>query len=334
MATMQDVAKKARVSVTTVSRVLNGDPRVNAATRARVEHWITTMGYQPNLMARSLRRQTSRVVGLVVDTLKNPFTAELSQGLAAHLDAAGYQLILADTQRQASRGPDMVQMLAQRGVDGILYAAGWEDGPETLAVACGLLAKSGVPTVMVGNYLRTVPSVFVDHRQGTRDAVAYLHQLGHQYLVFVSGAQDTETSRLRQQGFLQAAAEWPQVSATIYPSRGSLAGAAAIVHDILTHAPQTTAIVAASDYLAAGILSGLFDHACRVPQDMSVIGFDNVQMSQFLCPALTTMDADIPQLATLACEHLALLLQEPAQPPPPSPLIPRLVVRHSVGPPR
>lgn len=331
MATMQDVAKKARVSVTTVSRVLNGDPRVKAATRERVEQIMASMEYQPNLMARSLRRQSSRVIGLVVDTLKNPFTAELSQGLAVHLDTAGYQLILADTQRQSQQGPRLIQMLAQRGVDGILYAAGWEEDPESLAVECRILQRSHIPTVIVGNILRTVPSISVDHDQGIREAVAYLHQLGHQHIVFVSGANETETTRLRRKGFRDAADAFGLPVYPVYASYGSLNGATGVVRDILTNSPRTTAIVAASDYMALGILHGLYDKSYQVPRDMSVIGFDNVQISQFLCPALTTMDTDIPHLASKSCERLFTLIADPLLSVEPLLMPPQLVIRQSTG---
>ncbi len=334
MTTMQDVAKKARVSITTVSRVLNGDARVKADTRSRVERVMASMGYQPNLMARALRQQSSRVIGLVVDTLKNPFTAELSQGVADHLDATGYQLILADTQRQSQKGPRLLQMLAQRGVDGILYAAGWETDADSLTVECRIIQRNQIPTVIVGNALPTVTSVSIDHRQGIRDALTHLYGLGHRHVAFVSGAGETETTRLRRQGFVDTAKALGLRMNSVYASHGSLRAATTVVDTILQNAPGTTAIVAASDYIAVGILHGLFTKAYQVPRDISVIGFDNVQISQFLCPALTTIDADIPQLASAACERLYSLITDPALSVDPLVLVPQLVRRQSTGVPR
>jgi DNA-binding LacI/PurR family transcriptional regulator len=188
--------------------------------------------------------------------------------------------------------------------------------------------------VIVGNALHSVPSVSIDHHQGIRDAVTHLHQLGHEHIAFVSGAGETETTRLRRQGFLDAAEALGLFTSSVYASYGSLSGATTVAEDILKTAPRTTAIVAASDYVAVGVLHGLFDKAYQVPRDISVIGFDNVQISQFLCPALTTMDADIPQLASVACERLYSLMTDPASSPDPLVLAPHLVLRQSTGIPR
>ncbi|SMC05780.1 transcriptional regulator, LacI family [Sulfobacillus thermosulfidooxidans DSM 9293] len=334
MSTMQDVAKRAHVSVTTVSRVLNGDSRVKADTRARVERVMAAMGYQPNLVARSLRRQSSHVIGLIVDTLDNPFTAELSQALTAHLSQAGYQLILADTERQSQHGPAMLRMLAQRGVDGILFAAGWDKDPEPLAVECGILQRNGIPTIIVGNILQSVPSIAVDHYGGTRKAVDYLYQLGHKHIAFISGAHETETSRLRRQGFIEATRTLGIEQALVFSSYGSPKRASQIVRELVSSSPLITAIVAASDYVAIGVLHGLYNLGLNVPRDMSVFGFDNVKMSQFLCPALTTIDGEIDKLAHQAWTMIYELMQDPMAHNNPEVLAPHVVVRESTYRPR
>lgn len=164
--------------------------------------------------------------------------------------------------------------------------------------------------------------------------VAHLYHLGHRHIAFVSGAGETETTRLRRQGFMDAAEALRICPSSVYASHGSLTGATSVVDDILKHTPRTTAIVTASDYVAVGILHGLFEKSYKVPRDISVIGFDNVQISQFLCPALTTMDADIPQLASVVCERLYSLMIDPITSIEPVLLAPQLVRRQSTGVPR
>ena len=237
MATMQDVAKRARVSVTTVSRVLNHDARVKPETRERVERIMALMHYEPNLTARALRQQSSHVVGLVVDTLRNPFTAELSQEVAMQLKASDYQLILVNTERQEDQGRLLLKMLAQRGVDGILYAAGWGHDAESLAVECGVLRHDGIPTILMGNALRTVPSVTVDHFRGMGESVRYLYGLGHRRIAYVSGAPDTATTELRRNGFRQATAECGIDTSFLYEAQDQFPRAAAIAQDIMALRP-------------------------------------------------------------------------------------------------
>jgi LacI family transcriptional regulator len=332
MATMQDVAKRARVSITTVSRVLNGDPRVKAETRARVEAVISATGYQPNLMARALRQQKSGVIGLVVDTLANPFTAELGQAVSGELESAGYQLVLADTHRRPHKASEFLQVLAQRGVDGILYAAGWDTNPEELAVQCQMLQKSQIPVVVVGNILPSVTSVSVDHRQGVAKAVRYLYSRGHRHLAFVGGAQNSETTRLREQGYIEAT-QALGINSRLYTSRGLLATANEAAVRVPREFPEVTALVAASDYVAVGILHGLFVGGYQVPRDVSVIGFDNIDISQFLCPALTTVTADIPRMAEIACARLYSAMTEPQTLSSSVTVEPQIVERQSSGPP-
>ncbi len=334
MATMQDVARRAQVSVTTVSRVLNHDQRVKRETRERVEKIMALLEYETNLTARSLRQHSSHVIGLVVDTLRNPFTAELSQEVAVHLKDSGYELILANTERDEDQGRFLLKVLAQRGVDGILYAAGWGRNAEILAVECGVLWHEGIPTIMVGNALATVPSVAVDHTRGIGLGVRYLYELGHRRVAYVSGAPNTSTTELRRTGFIQAAEQYGLDASPIFDGHGLLPGAAEITREILHDHSHPTAILVASDYLAMGVLHGLNDLRCHIPQDMSVVGFDNILSSQFMCPALTTVDASINAMAAMACAKLISARTNPGREIPSDLLEPRLIDRDSAAPPK
>lgn len=337
MGSIYDVAKKARVSPSTVSRVVNGDARVRAETRQRVNQALVEVGYEPNLLARSLRRRSSQMIGLMVDTLANPFVAELAQAIADALTQAGYFLTLSSTERQADRLLGQMDMFARRGVDGILLATSTGTHGAEVAARCAVLAERGIPSVAVGWAIPTLSAVLPDHASAMAMAVRHLRDLGHERLAFLAGPEASYISVQRQAGFFQAMADANSSRAdpVVIPTGGDPARAATLLAQMV-HSRHITAIVAASDFLASGALQAAHCLGWTVPRDLSVVGCDDTTLAALAVPPLTTVDISRTRMAQLAVRRLLGQLQAPTRHPDPVvDTVPvRLVVRSSTCAPR
>lgn len=335
MGSIYDVAKKARVSPSTVSRVVNGDARVRAETRQRVKQALAEVGYEPNLLARSLRRRSSQMIGLMVDTLANPFVAELAQAIADALTRAGYFLTLSSTERQSDRLLGHMDMFARRGVDGILLATSTGSHGAEVAARCAVLAQRGIPSVAVGWSVPTLSAVLPDHAAAMALAVGHLRELGHERLAFLAGPEASYISVQRQAGFLQAIADGGAPEPVVIPTGGDPRRAAVLLAQTV-EVNGITGIVAASDFLASGALQAAHGLGWTVPRDLSVVGCDNTALAAMAVPPLTTVDISRGLMAELAVRRLVGWLDGTDRPPEPVvETVPvQLVLRSSTAEPR
>lgn len=327
---MADVARLAGVSMKTVSRVVNDAPNVRDSVRARVNDAIAHLGFRPNAAARALASQRSRVIGIVSmgSSLYGP--SEQLFGLERSARDAGYSVEIVTT--AGGSGRDVVAAAARlldHGVDAIALAAPLVDvdldAPEFREVPC---VAVGDP-VPVPDHVRTV---VCDQRAGAASAVVHLLQLGHRTVWHVSGPCSWQSSRVREEGWREALrdAQSPvpePLRGDWTPSSGYAAGR------VLAERPDVTAVFTANDHMATGLLRAFWEQGRQVPEDVSVVGFDDAPESAFLVPPLTTVRQEFGHITSRAIGELVRSITEAGRAVEESVVLPvDLVVRASSGP--
>lgn len=324
---MQEVAQRAGVSKTTVSHVLNQTRFVEAATVARVQQAMQELGYRPNLLARSLRRQETKTIGLITPDNANVYWAEFARVVEGAGFAAGYIVLLCNSEWSAERECKYVETLLARQIDGIILAA-TSTRLDTLADI--MAAKLPVVVVNTIPAAPAVSAVRVDDWRGGYLAGAHLIRLGHRKVGCISTMQEYG-AQTRKQGFQHAFTEAGLDPATIAIAEGdfSFASGEAAAAALLQRQPDLTALFAVNDNMALGAYKTLHRRQRRVPDDVSVIGFDNIAYATAVTPELTTIAQPITALGETAFTLLLKKLDDPASPPEAVVLQPTLVERQS-----
>jgi LacI family transcriptional regulator, galactose operon repressor len=330
--TLQEVAKRAKVSSATVSRVLNNTGRVREVARVRVLRAIDELNYHPNLHARTLARGRSRTLGLIVSNLKNPFFLDIFQALEADAHAKGFEVMVANTDYRPEQLLTHAQLMQGRRVAGIAVIVS-EMEPTLID---GLL-ESRIPIVFydVGVAARHCLNIRTDYAQGMRRAVEYLYSLGHRHLAFVGHHTTLAPLHVRQRSFVDAVRQCCGDAArtAVAAEEDSPAGGLHATRQLLASGFKPTAIVCVNDFMALGVSKALREMGLAVPQDVSVVGCDNISLSEFASPPLTTINIPRGRIGHLVGEALMpegdasrLWGQEVA-------IEPELIVRDSTGPP-
>src|SRR5579859_2558256 len=295
--TMRDVAKRARVSKTTVSHVLNGTRYVEPATETRVRQAMRELGYRPNLLARSFRRRETRTIGLLIPSIASPYWAELAQVIERAGYAAGYGVLLGTSNWSVDLEREYLQLLLAKQIDGIVLAATTPNG-----AMFNEILTAHVPSVVLNQIPadRAVSGVLVDNYRGGYLAGEYLARLGHRQVGCIrlppTAGQDGRGAGFRQ-AYTDAGIALPD-SAFIdgdYEYRG---GETAVQY-LLDRHPGTTAVFAATDHMALGVIKGLQRARRQVPDDVSVIGFDNISYATAITPELTTIAQPIARMGEM-----------------------------------
>ncbi|WP_199036541.1 LacI family DNA-binding transcriptional regulator [Glycomyces salinus] len=312
--TLEQVAERAGVSRATVSRVVNGQTTVAEHLRKAVEEAASDMGYVPHAAARSLVTQRTDSVALIVPEAPtrvfsdDQFFPGVIRGVAAELDAAGKLLVLMTT--GSAEGRDRVERYAVGGhVDGVMFASLHDADPLP-----ELIVRRGVPVVVNGMLPHsTVPYIDVDHVGGVRKAVEYLLARGRTRIATVAGPQDMVAGRGRLAGYRAALAAADRRAIVAVGDFTAQSGLDAM-RQLLSDEPDLDAVFAASDLMAHGALIALREAGRRVPEDVAVVGFDDIAMASYSEPPLTTVRQPITDIGrTLALHMLALLAGEPVQ---------------------
>ena len=316
--TIADVAQLAGVSKSTVSRVLSGNAEyMRDETRQRVEQAIAQLGYRPSSVARSLVSKRTFTAGMLVSDIANPFYPEVINGVEDVALGKDYNIFLCGTNYDMDRGMTFVRLLIDRQVDGVLIMSstmsdGWVQE----------LAQHNVPVVVLDwephDISGTVGAISVNFEPGIRAAVDHLVALGHRRIAHVSGPPHLRTSHLRQEAFLQAVAAHNLDPQNITLIEGNLridGGKRALTH-LLRLPERPTAVFAANDLMAMGIVRAARANGLRVPCDLSVIGLDNIWLIEDMEPPLTTVALPRYEIGQLAMQMLLDLLHKPdiAQP--------------------
>jgi DNA-binding LacI/PurR family transcriptional regulator len=325
--TVHDVAARSGVSIATVSRTLREPHRVSDNTRARVLAAVQDLGYRPNRAASSLRRGRTGVIALVVPDIENPYFASLTKGAQALARARGYGLVVVDSTEDADVETDEIAALRSQ-IDGIILASSrLSDGRLAEAVAgisCVLINRSIADPGIVA------PTVTIDEHAGGGAALMHLHALGHRRVAYVGGPERSWSQGRRREGIRHAASDLGdvdllEVSGYAPDADGGRAAAKAVL------AEKPTAVIAYNDLVALGLLARLSEAGVRVPEQISLVGFDNTFVTELSSPRLTSVGADLRSFGEMA---LTLLLDQIDHPDdsraaPHRELMPRLVIRDS-----
>ncbi len=310
MPTQRDVARRARVSTASVSRVLNREPVVSDAIRERVETAIRDLNYKPNRIARSLRCKRTRIIALVVNSIANPYASEISQGVEGFLSPRGYDLFLYNADQDHRKGLSCLEGLPSRMVDGVIYAASGLDLADALQAQMNRLAAMDIPTVMVSWSLPGVHAVISDDRAGMAAAVRHLVELGHSRVAFLTGPPGSAVTEDRCAGFLEAMAAHGREVLPDLMQRADcrMDMAAAVTGRLLNRRPAPTAIIAGNDVMALGALYAAQQRGVKVPEELSVVGFDDIAFTAYTMPPLTTVHVPKQRIGEAAARRLLALI--------------------------
>jgi LacI family transcriptional regulator, galactose operon repressor len=332
-ATLRDVAAEARVHPATASRALNPETRilVSEDTARRVTAAAERLGYRPNPVARSLRTRRSHTVGVLIPDLNNPLFPPIVRGLEDKLAAAGYVALIGNTDADADRERTLFEQMRARHVDGFAMATATLHD-QLLADA----AEVGVPVVLMNRLAPdySFPSVSVDNEQGARMAVSHLARLGHTRIAHIAGPQEASTGLSRLRGFRDGMAAHElkvDESLIVYAARYTVEEGIRCCRELLARYPGFTAVAAANDMLAVGCYTAFDERSVRCPDDISLIGFNDMPFIDRLKPPLTTVRFPHYQLGTEAAQLLLERISGGEGPVKILYLAPELVVRGSTS---
>jgi LacI family transcriptional regulator len=322
------VAKLSGVSFQTVSRVVNNSPDVASKTRRQVLQAIETLGYQPNLVARGLKTGQSMVLEMITFGVDTFVPRELMEALGRAADANGYRIVFSDI---ITDNPDAVNSilprLNSRMCDGALITS-----PVEIAAFDQLVeAYPSVPIVQIRNKRGSkYPSVIVDQTAGSQMATQHLIDLGHRHIAEISGPLYWHEALSRHESYLMTLAQHGLASAAFVETVGWMPphGYEA-VHMLLDQGAEFTAIVAANDYLALGAILALSERGLHVPDDVSIVGFDDTPEAAFFMPPLTTIRQDYEGLGRQAIQYIMEIINNPETPAHQRVLMPQLINRKS-----
>jgi len=331
--TLRDVAERVGVSVQTVSAVVNDKPGITAETRARVLRAVQELGYRPYSIARSLRTGQTRTLALIVPDIANPFCATLASVSEDYAHRFGYNLTVHNTHDDAARETHHLQSLTQRWTDGVLFMAA-----EDRMASLDILQAAGIPAVAVDHIPLDYggPGVKIDNVRAGRIAAEHLLDLGHTRIAHITGPLRLDLARDRMAGFQQAiAARGLDPAPHASGARGwRCASGFDAMRELLACQPRPTAVFAANDRMAIGALSALHQAGLRAPDDVSIVGLDDIEVAAYQTPPLTTISQPFAEMATLALQILLALIEHGEAAQPRVVIDPVLIVRQSAAPPR
>jgi LacI family transcriptional regulator len=328
MTTIREVAESAGVSYATVSHVINNTRLVSHETRERVLTAMEQLNYRPNALARSLRQGKTNTIGLVLPDSANPFFAEISRGIEDEAFKRGYSVFLCNTELDIQRELFYVDVLSKKQVDGIIFVAAGDQ-----ADSLDFLLRRNMPVVMID---RDVPNVEVDavltdHKLGGFLATRHLIELGHKRIACIAGPSSITPSAERITGYRRALEE----AGISYDENLVLRGdyhaqsGLEITHSILKMNLRPTAIFALNDLMALGALRAAAEADCSVPDDLAVVGYDDLEIARFTNPPLTTISQPKKAIGAQAVSLLVDRMSQKSRAPSRLVLPPELVIRRS-----
>jgi len=329
MATVLDVAKRAGVSPMTVSRVVNGSGPVSPKLRARVEKALKETGYVPNSVARNLRTKRTDTIGLVMPDITNPFFTHVVRGMEVAAREAGLLLLLTNTDQRPDEEARVVSMLLQRQVDGMLaIPAG------TCADTVRLCKDAGVPLVIVDRRPElpgTIDVVRADAEGGAYELGKLLAGLGHRHLAVITGPEYVPTAVDRAVGFAKAVEEEGLLPPVVVYGDFSLESGHDMTMELMKHDPRPTAIFAANNFLAIGTQHAVEELGLRVPEDVALVGLDDLPAEMVTFPFLTVAAQPAEEMGRRAVGLLIRRIREPGATPEEILLPTELTIRRSSG---
>jgi DNA-binding LacI/PurR family transcriptional regulator len=329
---LDEVAKRASVSTATVSRVLSGSATVKNSTKVRVMKAVADLKYHPNLHARSLAGGRSRTIGVIVSNLDNPFFLDIYRAVETDCHSSGYEVLIANTAYSGDQLVASVRLMLGRRVAGM--AAIVSEMQDHIVQE---LSESNIPIVFydAGSAGGNITNIRVNYRKGIERIVEYLSALGHEHLAFIGHHAALGPIRERQRALIDTVQRiCPYANVQMALDSDSLEGGRQATREILRSGNTPTALICVNDLMAVGALKELRERGLRVPEDISVTGFDNVTLSEFCYPVLTTVHVPRDRIGHILFSSLApdasriqTLGKEIL-------IDPEFMVRDSTGPPR
>lgn len=312
--TIRDVAKLANVSISTVSRVMNAPDTVAEDKKRRVQAAIDRLTYRPNALARGLIYKKTDTLGVVIPDIRNPYYAELIRGMEDASKRLGYSLIICNTDRSHERLFAYLAKFSEKQVDGLLYTS-----DALFPDYYREVKRLRLPVVLAATHSLEypIPSVKIDDEQAAYDAVKWLIGLGHREIAMIGfELSDNIAGHTRYQGYVRALREHglPTVKDRVIFMEGWNGELREIADRLLAGHLRVTAVFAAADEWAIALMSHLHDRGVRVPEDLSIIGFDNIRMSGLTIPRLTTVAQPIYRIGYRAVEKLHIWIEEGEDP--------------------
>jgi len=302
--TINDVAKQAKVSTATVSRIINGLSGYTEETRQTVVNVIREMGYKPNAIARGLVNKRTHTMGVLLPNISSRLATVLLKGIenrAHHLD---YSVVICNTENDGKRTMEYLDVLSEKQVDGIIITSEWLKDAYGEAL---LAMKIPVVLVLTVSYRFPIPYIKVDDKQAAYQATKYLIDKGHKEIGIISGPQEDKLAGLpRIEGYKQALADYrltiseDRIAYGDFTYKSGRRG----IEEVFERSPDITAVFVASDEMALGVLSYAYKKGIKIPDDLSVIGYDDTQDAEMAIPPLTTVHQPIYEMGERAVEML------------------------------
>jgi len=309
MASIKDIALRAKVSTTTVSHVVNGTRFVSDKVRHEVESAIRELNYVPSAVARSLKSNSTKTIGMLIPNCSNPYFAEIVRSVEDHCFGAGYTLILCNTDDEPHRQSAYLQVLSEKRIDGMIIISTGEDKDLR-----GLLQGLRIPTVLLDREIEDVNCDLVEtaHVLGGLMATNHLISLGHQRIACLAGPANLNSSAQRIEGWRTALAQAglsAESSGLLWHSDFSSQGGFSTMQSILASPLAPTAVFVCNDLMGIGALSAAHQAGIQIPQQMSVMGFDDIELARFASPALTTIAQPKQRIGTAAVDMVLERIQ-------------------------
>jgi len=335
--TQVDVAERAGVSRATVSYVLNGQTEgrvpISDETRQRVLDAIEELGYEPDARAQALRSGSTKTIALIIPDLRNPHFCEYATGIEEAARAAGYHLLLSSTSLSDEYAVEVFKDLARRRFDGLIITGSFILKSEEAQTILARIRKRNLPIVEMNEFYG-VDSASSDYREATKEVLSYLFSLGHYRVGFVYGVADRDLGLDRLEPYEESLANAgiPLDPELIVQCGPTIEDGYQAAMKLLTLPHRPTAILAINDLLAISTIRAAGDLELRVPDNLSVVGFDNIPMTDYLMPRLTTVTKDAYNAGKNAFEMLMARLQNPDLPRQVVHIPAKLIIRESTGP--
>lgn len=332
MVSIKDVAKIAGVSIATVSRTINNKDRVNEETRERVRRAIESTGFSPNTLAQNFRRGRTNFIMVVLPSIGDPFFAGVVKGIQSIAQQKGYNVLFSETKMNSD---EFTSMLVSRQADGlILLATVPPSGVEILSRERHRALPIVIACEAIQPEMRHLPSVHIDNVAAAKEATRFLISHGHERIAFISGTNTSLLTKDREAGYRAAmkAAKLPIQDGWVLEGKLTIEGAIKATRNLLHHAMKPTAILCANDDMAIGALHEIRSAGLAVPDDISVIGFDDIRYSQVVNPPLTTVRQPAEEIGEKAMYRICHAIEEGVTLTAEPELVPHeLVIRRSVA---
>ena len=305
MASIREVAKRAGVSPATVSRVINGTARVDEEKRERVEKAIEETGFRPNELARALYRKSSKIIGVIVPDIENPFFSELAKAIEKEAYEQEYRILLCNSDDQKEKELANLQMLAQLQADGVILMTNTGEKSQSYEAV-------SMPIVFVDRRLDEMGQTSVieaDHYAGGKLAAEHLIACGCRKITCIRGPQELSSGKKRYEGYREVCRQYSMKERFVDSTYKYEDGAKA-AEEVLRRYPDTDGIIACNDMTAVSVYKVLQKRGYRVPEDIQIIGFDGVKFGRFLTPELTTVAQPIKEMGKCAVQMILGTVKE------------------------